>query len=174
MMRSRSTFTFMLFAALLVLSTVSAQFGVPKQQEVKPDGQQQEASTPGQGELDGILSQQDATDIDHLVQQAKQDPETMHLVEQMKASAGGELDALRQLSPVEILGGLKQTVDDMKVIDYLFKDGDKAFEEMKNAGMINEEHLETYRKDPSLLEEDTRRSLYFQFVSLAVVGGLIE
>ena len=39
--------------------------------------------------------------------------------------------------------------------------------------MIPEEHLATYKKNPELLEEDTRRGLYMQFVSMSVVGGFL-
>ena len=61
----------------------------------------------------------------------------------------------------------------MLVLDYLFEDKEKALVEMEKAGMIPEEHLKRYQKNPELLEEDTRRGLYMQFVSLAVVGGFL-
>jgi hypothetical protein len=69
---------------------------------------------------------------------------------------------------------MKEAMDNMKLIDYLFQDKERAVREMEKEGMIQKEHLKKYRKDPALLEEDTRRGLYFQFVSLAAVGGFMD
>lgn len=74
---------------------------------------------------------------------------------------------------MQILGGLKQVIDELLVLDYLFQDKEKALEAMEKEGMIPEEHLATYKKNPELLEEDTRRGLYMQFVSMSVVGGFL-
>ncbi len=59
------------------------------------------------------------------------------------------------------------------MLEYLFKDVDRALVEMEKEGLIPEEHLKKYRKDPSLLEKDTRSAVYFRFISLAVVGGYL-
>lgn len=61
----------------------------------------------------------------------------------------------------------------MKMLEYLFKDVDRALVEMEKEGLIPEKHLKKYRKDPSLLEKDTRSAVYFRFISLAVVGGYL-
>ena len=52
-------------------------------------------------------------------------------------------------------------------------DADASLEAMEAENMIPPEHLEKYKKEPALLEEDTRKALYFRFVSLAVVGGYL-
>lgn len=80
----------------------------------------------------------------------------------------------KNLSMEEILGGMKEAMDNLKLIDILFKDKERAVREMEKEGMIKKEHLKKYRKDPDLLETDTRRGLYFQFVSLAAVGGFMD
>ena len=69
--------------------------------------------------------------------------------------------------------GLKVTIDELKLCDVLFKDKQRALREMEKEGMIPAEHLKKYKKNPDLLEEDTRKGLYFRFVSLAVVGGYL-
>lgn len=116
----------------------------------------------------------DATNIASLIEEAQKDLETKALITKMKEDQGNELAELRKLDKMEIIGGLKQTFDHLKLIEYLFKDPARAVEEMDKEGMIDKKHLKKYRKDPALLEQDTRRGLYFQFISLAVVGGFIE
>ena len=116
----------------------------------------------------------DATNIASLIEEAQKDLETKSLITKMKEDQGNELAELRKLDQMEIIGGLKQTFDHLKLIEYLFKDPARAVEEMNKEGMIEKKHLKKYRKDPALLEQDTRRGLYFQFISLAVVGGFIE
>ena len=69
---------------------------------------------------------------------------------------------------------MKETLDNLKLIEYLFKDPKKAVKEMEKEGMIEKAHIKKYRKDPALLEADTRKGLYFNFISLAVVGGFID
>ena len=96
------------------------------------------------------------------------------MITKLKAENTEGLEELKKLSPPEILGGMKETLANLKLIEYLFKDPQRAVKEMEKEGMIEKAHLKKYRKDPSLLEQDTRRGLYFQFISLAVVGGFIE
>lgn len=91
----------------------------------------------------------------------------------MKDENAEDIAELRKLPMEEILEGLKMTLDEMKVMDVLFKDPVKALEAMEAEKMIPEQHLENYRKDPSLLEDDTRKALYFRFISLAVVGEFL-
>ena len=162
---------------LLVYATIlfcpslsSAQFGLSKpksviESEIMADGPQEQTS--------GTLSEQDGADMEELITKAAADPETIELVSRLKTEMSEELNELRKLSLEEILGGMKQTLDDMKLLDYLFKDPKRALEEMEKEGMIEKSHINKYKKNPKLLEMDARRGLYFQFVSLAVVGGFI-
>lgn len=95
------------------------------------------------------------------------------MIARLKEANSSELDDLRKQPEEEILNALKVTMDEMQMLDVLFKDKERALREMEKEGMIPEEHLKKYRKDPNLLEEDTRRALYFRFVTLAVVGGYL-
>jgi hypothetical protein len=126
----------------------------------------------GEGEKHerGFLSEKDASDMSAIIEEAKRDLETMAMITKMRDT----LSELRKLSAMEVLGGMKQALDNMKLIEYLFEDKERAVREMEKEGMIDKAHIKKYRKDPSLLEMDTRRGLYFQFISLAVVGGFIE
>ena len=109
-----------------------------------------------------------------IIEEAKKDLETMAMISKMKSENMEGLAELKKLSTEEVLGGMKETLDNLKLIEYLFKDPQRAVKEMEKEGMIDKQHIKKYRKDPDLLEMDTRRGLYFQFISLAVVGGFIE
>jgi hypothetical protein len=98
----------------------------------------------------------------------------MAMITKMKSENKEHIAELKKLSPAEILGGMKEALDNMKLIEYLFQDKQRAVREMEKEGMIDKAHIKKYRKDPDLLEQDTRRGLYFQFISLAVVGGFME
>eukprot|EP01083_Nonionella_stella_P052020 138215_1 len=162
----------LLISTLLLLPVAEAQFGIKKGVpiSVPENGEQM-----GEAEKkDGFLSEQDATDMEAIIIEAKKDIETMAMITKMKAENTEHLAELKNLSPMEVLGGMKETLDNLKLIEYLFKDKEKAVKEMEKEGMIDKAHIKKYRKDPDLLEQDTRRGLYFQFISLAVVGGFIE
>ena len=166
---------------LLQLQPTHAQFGIKKGTPIsQPGGTEIEidaaTGTPNSNnqEKEGFLSEKDAAEMSTIIEEAMKDVETMAMITKLKQDNSDHLDELRKLSPMEILGGMKETLDNMKLIEYLFKDKEKAVREMEKEGMIDKAHIKKYRKDPDLLEQDTRRGLYFQFISLAVVGGFIE
>eukprot|EP00957_Ditylum_brightwellii_P150142 11433714-Ditylum_brightwellii.AAC.1 len=97
----------------------------------------------------------------------------MEMVEKIKNENSPELIELSKLPKEQVLIGMKETLDNLKLIEYLFQDKEKAVIEMEKEGMIEKGHLKKYKKNPELLEEDTRRGLYFNFISLSVVGGFI-
>jgi hypothetical protein len=138
------------------------------------DGGRGDAEKHGRGGERGFLSEKDASDMSAIIEEAKRDLETMAMITKMRGENSDTLSELRKLSTMEVLGGMKQALDNMKLIEYLFEDKERAVREMEKEGMIDKAHIKKYRKDPSLLEMDTRRGLYFQFISLAVVGGFIE
>lgn len=119
------------------------------------------------------LTEQDALDIRALIEAAGEDPDTIKLVAALKDENAQDIEELRKLPQEEILNGLKAALNELKMLDVLFKDPVKALEAFEAEGLIPPQHLEKYRKDPTLLEDDTRKSLYFQFVSLAVVGDYL-
>lgn len=180
----------MVITTIMVVSPVQAQFGmgggtenvaekkqIPEdllQQQLKQRTQQQLGiNVDGSQQQKGILSDQDAADMQAIIDEAKKDEKTMEMVSRLKNEMSGELDGLRKLGMDEVLGGMKEAVDNMKMIEYLFKDKERAVTEMDKEGMIDPKHLKEYKLNPDLLEEDTRRGLYFQFISLSVVGGYL-
>ena len=169
----------LLLISSLLLSPTTAQFGIKKGVPISlpENGENQmveEGSGNNAGQKQGFLSEQDATDMEAIINEAKKDLETMAMISKMKTENMEGLEELKNMSPMEVMGGMKETLDNLKLIEYLFKDKEKAVREMEKEGMIDKAHIKKYRKDPELLEKDTRRGLYFQFISLAVVGGFIE
>lgn len=167
----------LLIIASLQLLPGRAQFGIKKGVPIslsQQNGDGMASSAEGEvGKREGFLSEQDAADMSAIIEEAKKDLETMAMITKMKEDNMEGLAELRKLSTMEVLGGMKETLDNLKLIEYLFKDKEKAVREMEKEGMIDKAHIKKYRKDPDLLEQDTRRGLYFQFISLAVVGGFI-
>ena len=164
----------------LFLATINAQFGIPPKDKAslprqQPQNGEEISQQSHTNQQQGFLSDQDAADITALIIEAKKDLETMAMLTKMQKENPKEVAEMQKnLSMEEILGGMKEAMDNLKLIDILFKDKERAVREMEKEGMIKKEHLKKYRKDPDLLETDTRRGLYFQFVSLAAVGGFMD
>ena len=178
-MRSFSTLHILLLLIISIIQLVSinAQFGMKKNIEKgipmsKPDNGDELGVDINQKE--GFLSEQDAADMSAIIEEATKDLETMAMITKLKSENKEALEELKKLSPEEVIGGMKETLDNLKLIEYLFKDPKRAVKEMEKEGMIEKAHIKKYRKDPALLEADTRKGLYFNFISLAVVGGFID
>ncbi|KAL3816730.1 hypothetical protein ACHAXA_002216 [Cyclostephanos tholiformis] len=184
--------TLLLLMALSIRPvSVLAQFGIKRGPTVPRNGDEiamtrgdelspndaDDGGNDGRGlneEGRGYLSEKDAADMSAIIEEATRDLETMAMITRMRKENSETLSELRKLSTTEILGGMKQALDNMKLVEILFEDKERAVREMEREGMIDKAHIQKYKKDPSLLEMDTRRGLYFQFISLAVVGGFIE
>jgi hypothetical protein len=122
------------------------------------------------------IPSQDAVDLSVLLDAVTQDPETKSMVENLQSTKGRKetLEAFSDsLTQQQLVDALKHTMDDLKAVEYLFQNPDRAFAEMHKDGMVPEERVSYYRKNPRQLEEDTRKGLYFSFVSLAVAGGFL-
>jgi len=73
-------------------------------------------------------------------------------------------------SKEEIVGSLLRSMENMKLLELLFSKGpERALEEMIKDGMIEKTHAKKYKKNPELF----LWGIYFEFVSLAVVGGYL-
>jgi hypothetical protein len=121
------------------------------------------------------ISDQVATNIAKVIASARNDAETRLLVLRMKS---GEMrsdfaDFASDLTPDAIVSGLAATLSEMEMAEILFVDPNRAFVEMERDGMIPNEHIELYRANPELLATDTRKRLYFTFLSLAAAGGYL-
>ena len=156
---SRRFLTFLVIVLTVLVSDVTCQQEAQQQQQ--------------KGGEAGIMTEQDAHDIAAIIQAAKEDPDTLELVTKLKHDMSDTLNDLRSYSQEEILGGLKQSMEELKMLDYLFQDKKRALKEMEKDGLIDKDSLKKYKKNPDLLEQDTRQAIYFQFVSLAVVGGFL-
>jgi hypothetical protein len=184
---------------LLAIGIPSAegQFGVANKakEKTKDDssepGKLQEAAVDERGNLDyaqyegmakklqsvAPISIEDATDIAVLLEAVKADAETGALIAQMQnaeGTGGGALAAfIKDITPLEIVVGLKQSIDEIKAIEILFADPQRAVFEMDKEGVIEKKRVDFYKKNPDVLKEDTRKGNYFTFVSLAVAGGYL-
>jgi hypothetical protein len=122
------------------------------------------------------ISIEDATDIAVLLEAVKADAETGALIAQMQKAEGegGALQAfINDITPYEIVIGLKQSIDEIKAIEILFADPQRAVVEMDKEGMIDKKRVDFYKKNPDVLKEDTRKGNFFTFVSLGVAGGYL-
>jgi hypothetical protein len=172
---------FTLFAAV-----VNAQFGVPnpkKAQEAQV-GVNGETNVPDATPSDAlvgrllqskVLSEKQAVDIGLLIESAQKDPETALLLLRLKEGSGEEAfgDFASDMSGLQIAQGLAQALEELQMLEILFKDPARALREMEKEGMIANGRLSEYKKNPLLLEEDTRKHLYFTFVSIAAAGGYL-
>ena len=120
----------------------------------------------------------DAVEIAVLMDAAKADPETMAMVARLRSGekGGGRADLeafIKDATPIEIVKGMRESVSEIKALDFLFQDPAKAVVEMNNEGLIDKKRLSHYKKHPEDLAADTRKGIYFSFVTLAVAGGFI-
>jgi len=94
------------------------------------------------------MSEQDVLDLSAMGEAVQKDPETIMLIHKMKCEQSLELVGLRKFSIDQIMLGMKQALDEWKMVDLLFKDKHCAVEEMYKEGMIEKAHLKTYHKHP--------------------------
>jgi hypothetical protein len=122
------------------------------------------------------ISLEDATDIAVLLEAVQVDPETAALVAQMRTAegAGGALQAfVNDVTPIEVVIGLRETMNELMAIEILFSNPERAVIEMEKEGLIEKKRVDFYKKNPDVLAQDTRKGVYFTFVSLAVAGGYL-
>jgi hypothetical protein len=120
------------------------------------------------------IDMQDALDISVIFEAMQVNPETLAMIAQLKSDEDGDLEALiKDTTPMEIVLGLKAALDELKAIEILFADPERAVVEMAKEGMIEKKRVDYYKKNPVELADDTRKGVYFAFVSLAVAGGYI-
>ena len=152
---------------------VQAQFGIPKQ----PNLQQQQTKDVSGTDSEELrtLTSKDAATIEALIKEAANDPEMLQMIRKVQLEMGEELVELSKLPQEDILGGMKECIDQIQLIDTYFReDPQNAVDEMNQSGLINPDDLEKFKADPDLLYQDTIKAIYFQFVTLAVVGGFLE
>ena len=98
----------------------------------------------------------------------------MKMVVQMKIEMKDEIEALGNEPSEDILRGMLHQLVEMRFLEVLFKDPERAVEESIKEGLIEDKKkIKEYKKNPALLEADMRKGLSFSFISLAVAGGYI-
>mmetsp|Transcript_45436 Transcript_45436/g.131129 ORF Transcript_45436/g.131129 Transcript_45436/m.131129 type:complete len:181 (-) Transcript_45436:64-606(-) len=171
---------------LISLLFTSAQFGVPNAKDTAA-----EATIDANGDVDAgenpyaematrlqsvaPIDIQDAVDLAAIIQAAQADPDTKELISKLKVEEGEALEALaKEVTAMEIVQGMKQSLDELKAIETLFADPERAVVEMEKEGLIEKKQVEFYKQNPEALADETRRGVYFGFVSMAVAGGYLE
>lgn len=167
-----------------LISTAVAKFGINididaiKETEVESDGSSNPTNQVSVEIINELIkaypeiNHQSAVDVTAVIEAASKDAETALMSQRLKNSP--EMMKLKtEANDKQIVQGMETALEEMKLLDYLFKDPQRALEEMDKEGMIDKKYLETYKENPSLLEEDTRKGLWFNFVSLATAGGYL-
>ncbi len=170
----------------LFMSLCEAQFGVPNTKEKSVEATIDEN---GNVEVENPYAEmairlqsvapidiQDAVDIAAVLQAAATDPDTRAMIAKMKQGEESKtLEALsKEVTAMEIVQGLKQSLDELKAIETLFADPERAVVEMEKEGLIDKKRVDFYKKNPNALADETRKGVYFGFVSMAVAGGYLE
>ncbi|CAB9503505.1 expressed unknown protein [Seminavis robusta] len=179
-MRPNTFVSILLLLAACLWQGSNAQFGIPKKSEASVDagGEVQlskevlEIAT-SLTKTDPSLQEQDAVDIATLIYSAKNDKDTKQMLQKMKADQPEAFAGTAGLAALEIIKGLEQAYEELKMLEYLFQDKERALRVMEEDGLIHKDKLPLYKKNPDLLEADTRKGLYFMFVALAEAAGYL-
>lgn len=140
--------------------------------EVDSDGQQQEV--PGLNLHELALSEEESAIVDEIIKKMKKDEATMEMVNRMMTEQADTMaEMTKGMTGPEKVSNLQMIIGEMQAVEVLFQDPAQALKLMSETGMISKEKLPLYQKDPKLLEEDTRKGLYFSFATMAVALGLL-
>lgn len=122
---------------------------------------------------DESLTEQMLVNIAVVIDGSKKDPETSLLLLRIKQQ--GDFDAFKSdLTAVEIVTGMAEPLQHIEIFDLLFEnDPAKAVQEMNMQGMLSPDCVQEYMSNPQQLMEDTRKNLYFTFLSYAAAGGYL-
>lgn len=115
-----------------------------------------------------------ATGIAEVIQAAKADSETHSMVAHMRTQEEYK-EYSRSLTPDMIVSALSEALREIRSAETLFemRTPAQAVEDMIQDGLIPEHRIAEYKQNPDLLIDDTRKHLYFTFVSLAAAGGYL-
>ena len=174
---------------LCISSSVHGQFGVNREKESVTEQIQQQGESSPQAQTNNNnpiatklltmapeLGEQDAVDLAYMIEHISRDPETATMITMLlkdEEQAANLQAFIKDLTPEQIVVGMKQSMEELKAIEILFSDPQRAVVEMDQEGMIEKKKLGMYQKNPELLEDDVRKSVYFTFVSLIVAGGFV-
>lgn len=121
-----------------------------------------------------ILSEQNAAELAIILKQAAKDPDTQELIARMRIEERETLQQLKETATVQdVMLGLVQVLEEMKMLEVVFEDQERALRLMTEEGMVDPSRIKEYQTNPALLEDDTRKGMYFSFCTLAVTAGFL-
>ena len=121
------------------------------------------------------LPDQTAIDLAAVIESAQKDPQTQELLQKFQGSGKEVFDEfVTDLKPEDIVSELVESLEALQKLDETFENPELAVQEMVQAGMMPESQAQQYLENPKLLEEDTRKMVYFSIVSLAAAGGYLQ
>lgn len=119
----------------------------------------------------------DALLMAKLVQDLKGDEQSMQMLAKMKSGEIdlGNTDHIEKAEHKEIIMGLINLFDELKAIEILFQDPNRAVEAVSQEGMLgdDEERLNFYKQNPAQLEADMKAGLHPSFLYLSHVAGFM-
>ena len=120
------------------------------------------------------LSDEENAIVKDLLKQIKHDAKTLEMVAKMRSEEAHTLEAMfASLSGPEKVRNLKMIIGEFQAVEVLFKDPVRAVKMMNEDGLIPPARLPEYQRNPQLLEDDTRKGLFFTFVTLALALDLM-
>jgi Holliday junction resolvasome RuvABC ATP-dependent DNA helicase subunit len=132
------------------------------------------SGTPGLQLVKVALSDEENGILEAVLKQMKSDPQTTELIKRMKSEEADTLGKMMgSISGPEKIANLRNTLNELKAVEVLFKDPVRALKLMIEDGMVPPDRLPEYKKNPRLLEEDTRKGLYFSLVTMSVSLGIL-
>jgi hypothetical protein len=120
------------------------------------------------------LSDEENEIVKNLLERVKNDKKTIEMIEKMRSEQSQTLESMfGGMSGPEKVRNLKKMIFELQAVEVLFKDPVRAVKMMNEEGLIPAARLSEYERNPQLLEDDTRKGLYFSFVTVAVSLDLV-
>ena len=119
----------------------------------------------------------DALHLAKMIENLRGDEESMDILEKMKAGelVLGHEEQVKAAEHKDLVLGLINIFDELKAIDQLFQDPQRAVEAVNEDGMLggDEERLAFYRQNPAQLKEDMRGGLQISFLYISHIAGYL-
>ena len=114
--------------------------------------------------------QNDAVQLASLIQNLKEDEETKQVIELIKSGdiAFDNDEEVKNAEHKELVTAMIILFDELKAIEVLFQDPNKAVEVINGEGMLeNEEALKYYQQNPGELQNQMTQKLFMSFIRIA-------
>lgn len=148
--------------ASLLLSPVSAQFGVGKRP--KGGGTFEEMNQLAQDKMGGLdganlmdeLANMDPDEMMKMIQESMNDPETMKYMEQFGAGMGDVMEQLANMDPEVMKKQIQDNLAQMsspEILNSVLENKDEVLDSLLEQGLITPEQVEEYRTNPAAFQE---------------------